>query len=74
MLDPDELVVVAVGLAADVLARAEPHHRELRVLAGEQDGAKRVVVECPALDVVNPAQHGSTSCVICVAVGKASPR
>src|SRR5918996_3249090 len=51
LLDAQELVTVRMRLAPDVLARSEAHHRELRVLACEDDGAERVVVERRLLDV-----------------------
>ena len=56
-LDADELVVVVVGLAADVLTRRQAHDRQLRMLAGEEHRAERFVVERRALDVANPTQH-----------------
>jgi hypothetical protein len=56
-LDPQELVEMRVRLTADVLAGPEPHHRELRVLPGEQHRSERLVVQRGAFDVSDPSEH-----------------
>src|SRR5215204_2063846 len=63
-LDPEELVEVRVRLSADVLARRQPHDRELRVLAGVDHRAERLVLERRALDVTDPSEHRSSLRVI----------
>jgi hypothetical protein len=57
LLDAQELVVVIVRLEADVLARREAHHGQLVVLAGEEHGSERVIVERRLLDVAYPSEH-----------------
>ena len=41
----------------DVLARAEPHDRELQVITGVEHRAERVVLERCALDIADPSEH-----------------
>ena len=57
LLDPDELVPVGVDLLADVLAGCEPHHGELAVRAGVENGPEGLVLERQVFDVSDPTDH-----------------
>jgi hypothetical protein len=61
LLDPNELVEVRMRLTANVLPRPQAHDGELGVLAGEQHGAERPVLERRPLDIAYPTHHLGSS-------------